>query len=199
MRLQGGRKRPLCGLVRGTAPCRFAPGADPGQPARNCRQHEARRRLTPRRRAARVRSGKREAYGGRAVWRALWRLARTRAMPRRRADPPGRQDRLPAVELPVRSGTPGRLSTVDRSPRRRTRGHQTAPPGPRSFVQRGAPPGPGGRGPVGTSLRHREASNQQQQSQDHDVGRNLGDDLATRASARLVRPTPTIALTRPSS
>jgi hypothetical protein len=45
MHLQGGRKRPLCGLVRGTAPCRFALGADPGQPARNVGQHQARRRL----------------------------------------------------------------------------------------------------------------------------------------------------------
>jgi hypothetical protein len=34
VRDQGGCKRPLCGLVQGATPCRFALGA--GQPARTC-------------------------------------------------------------------------------------------------------------------------------------------------------------------
>jgi len=61
--LQGGRKRPLCRLVRSAAPCRFALGADPDQPARNPGQHEARRRLTQRRRAASGSTGGRAGAG----------------------------------------------------------------------------------------------------------------------------------------
>jgi hypothetical protein len=123
-----------------------------------------------------------------------YRADSTRATPPAgRASGPTTRNRPPAARAtrpgPRRSGKPRRRLTGGAP-----EGHQTAPPGSRSFGKCGAPPGPGRRGPVGASLRHREA-HREEQTQQVDHWRNPGDDLAIDTAASPTRPASTNAAT----
>jgi len=88
--------------------------------------------------------------------------------------PQGRTQLSAYPDFPVSAGRPGSKPPAERSTLRegpttaagscppRTTGSQTVPPRSRSYVQRGAPPGPGRHGPAGRTCATGRPSHQQQ-------------------------------------